>query len=246
MNYLVYALSQSGKFDETIIQSMMCKCFDKYISHDKLEKFACYYNLKFIVNKWKESANQWINITNGKNKYIGSSKKDAIEIKLGLYHKHYFLDEQLITISEFAINHYDDIKNKHSDKDDKWIFACTELRDNNYRSRPDRAKINSKDLVKLVTSNDIEFSFEEQYHMSSSLWDVRKAEIKSLEYCDKDCIEYASIKSKANKSKGKVAKASKSTEASIDASIAEIKYRYFYADFECDISGKVHVPSFCA
>ena len=235
MNCLVYALSQSGKFDETTIQSMMCKCFDKYISHKKLEEFACYYNLKFIVSKWKESDERWINITNGKNKYIGSSKKDAIEIKLGLYHKYYFFDEQLITISEFAINHYDDIKNKHSDKDDKWIFACTELRDNNnYRSRPDRAKINSKDLVKLVTSNDIEFSFEEQYHMSSSLWDVRKAEIKSLEYCDKDCIEYASI------NKSKKSKASKA------ANTAEIKYRYFYADFECDISDKVHVPSFCA
>ena len=53
--------------------------------------------------------------------------------------------------------------------------------------------------------------------MSSSLWDVRNAEIKSLEYSDKDCIEYTSIKSKV----------SKSTE--------EIKYRYFYADFECDV-----------
>ena len=176
--------------------------FDKYISHKKLEEFACHYNLKFIVNKWKESDERWINITNGKNKYIGSSKKDAIEIKLGLYHKHYFLDEQLITISEFAINHYDDIKNKHSDKDDNWIFSCVKQRSNgNFNCDSKQAKINSKDLVKLVTSNDIEFSFEEQYHMSSSLWDVRKAEIKSLEYCDKDCIEYASINKAASKSK---------------------------------------------
>ena len=88
----------------------------------------------------------------------------------------------------------------------------------------------------MVTSNDIEISFEEQYHMSSSLWDVRKAEIKSLEYCDKDCIPYnpelCGIKSKSAKKQSK--------------SKSEVKYRYFYANFECDISDKVHVPSFCA
>ena len=147
MNCLVYALSQSGKFDQVTIESMMCKCFDKYVSHKKLEEFGRMYDIKFLVSKWKQTDTRWINITNGKKKYIGSDKNDAIEIKLGLYHKHYFLDEQVDGICEFGIKNYDAIKQQHPNAEDSWIFACNKQRENGtYRSDSSRPV----SIVKLV------------------------------------------------------------------------------------------------
>ena len=58
------------------------------------------YNIKFLVTKWKESVKKWTNITNRKKKFIGINKEDAIEIKLCLYHKYYFLDEDIKGICE--------------------------------------------------------------------------------------------------------------------------------------------------
>ncbi len=178
MNCLVYALSQTGIFSETEIQSMMCRCFDKYISHKQLEDFGRKFGIKFVVNKWKESKNQWMNITNGKKKFIGSYDEDATVVKLAIYHKHYILDEQIQGISLFAIKNYDAIKKAHPDKDDEWIFSCVEKRKNgSFKSNKAKATIMSHKFVEMMTNDNKEFSFEEQYMMSSSLWDVIKSQI---------------------------------------------------------------------
>ena len=172
MNCLVYALSQTGIFSEAEIQSMMCCCFSKYISHKQLDDFGRDYHIKFYVYKYQQvrSTWKWKNIAHKVDAFIGDPNGN-VKVRLILYHKHYFLDEEINGISMFAINHYDEIKKAHPDKSDEWIFTCTELnsKTGKFKSRPDRAKISSGDLVRLVTSDNIEFSFEEQYMMSSSL-----------------------------------------------------------------------------
>ena len=79
------------------------------------------FNIAFKVLKYRKDKNDWEDITSGK-KVIGSNNLDAIKINLTLIAKHYILNEELKGINKFALTHYNEIKQTHPNKSDKWVL----------------------------------------------------------------------------------------------------------------------------
>lgn len=224
-NCLVYAMRQTNLFSEAILNNMRTTCFDRYISKKQLQKFGEMYNIKFNVVKYFPDKNQFDDITQGKNKFFGSDKNDALKIKLALINKHYILNEDVKGVSTFYLKNYDDIEASCQDMTQADKFKITKKSNGKYKQ--DKTKyheMKSYYFVMFMTSDNNPWVFDDLCHLRNNLYEFNTDEIKDLnDFTDKDFIEISKI--------------------NYEPKEIEISKIYF-ADTETDTSGPYHV-AFC-
>ena len=217
INCLVYALKMSGMFSEEDINHFKTICFDRYIHMSAIVKLGKDINVKFDIVKYREDKKQWDNITRGK-KAIGSNKADAKLIKLALIDEHYILNEDVQGINKYYLNNYEEINKACKDKPISWRMKVNKRDGKNFRIDESKAHMKSYESVEMMTSDKVEWNFEELKILPSNLWNI-ETEIKDLtKFSDKDFITF-NEKPKQEK---------------------KIEYIYYYADTECDVSGDYH------
>ena len=222
-NCLVYAMRQTNLFSEAILNNMRTTCFTRYISKKQLQKFGELYNIKFNVVKYRPEENKFQDITQGKNKFFGSVKDDALKIRLALINGHYILNEDVEGVSTFYLKNYDDIENNCKDMEQDEKFKIVKKSNGKYKQ--DKSKyheIKSYDFVKFMTSDNKTWSFDDLCHLRNNLYEFNTSEINDLNnFTDKDFKAFELQDDKEN----------------------EISKIYF-ADTETDTSGPYHV-AFC-
>ena len=222
-NCLVYAMRQTNLFSEAILNNMRTSCFTRYISKKQLQKFGEMYNIKFNVVKYFHDKNKFDDITQGKNKFFGSVKNDALKIRLALINGHYILNEDVEGVSTFYLKNYDDIENKCQDMTQEEKFKITKISNGKYKQ--DKSKyheIKSYEFVKIMTSDNKTWSFDDLCHLRNNLYEFNTYEIKDLNnFTDKDFKAFEHQEPKE-------------TEIS----------KIYFADTETDTSGPHHV-AFC-
>ena len=222
-NCLVYAMRQTNLFSEAILNNMRTTCFTRYISKKQLQEFGELYNIKFNVVKYRSETNKFEDITQGKNKFFGSVKNDALKIRLALINKHYILNEDVEGVSTFYLKNYDDIENNCKDMDQDEKFKIVKKSNGKYKKDKSMYhEIKSYDFVKFMTSDNKTWSFDDLCHLRNNLYEFNTYEIKDLNnFTDKDFKAFEHQELKEN----------------------EISKIYF-ADTETDTSGPYHV-AFC-
>ena len=222
-NCLVYAMRQTNLFSEAILNNMRTTCFSRYISKKQLQEFGELYNIKFNVVKYRSDENKFQDITQGKNKFFGSVKNDALKIRLALIHKHYILNEDVKGVSTFYLKNYDAIESTCQDMEQDYKFKITKKSNGKYKQ--DKTKyheIKSYDFVKFMTSDNKTWSFDDLCHLRNNLYEFNTSEIKDLNnFTDKDFKAFEHQEPKE-------------TEIS----------KIYFADTETDTSGPYHV-AFC-
>ena len=222
-NCLVYAMRQTNLFSEAILNNMRTTCFTRYTSKKQLQQFGELYNIKFNVIKYRPDTNKFEDITQGKNKFFGSVKDDALKIRLALINGHYILNEDIKGVSTFYLKNYDDIENTCQDMEPDKKFKITKISNGKYKQ--DKSKyheIKSYEFVKFMTSDNKTWSFDDLCHLRNNLYEFNTDEIKDLNnFTDKDFKTFEQYEPKEDK-------------------ITKI----YFADTETDTSGPHHV-AFC-
>ena len=225
VNCITYALKMSGKFDESIINNIKVNSYSRYVSHKDLQLLGEKYNIAFKVIKHRKDKNDWEDITRGK-KVIGSNKNDAVKIDLALIEKHYILNEEVEGINAYALEHYQEIKNAYPNKPDEWILKVCRKRGNYYETNEKQAHIRSYELLEIVSSDKVKFSFEELQYLPTALYDISNSDIKDISaFDDTNFVEYKPIEKKDKKN--------------------EIIPTYYYADCECDVVSFDYHKAYC-
>jgi hypothetical protein len=79
------------------------------------------------------------------------------------------INEEVNGITKYALEHYEEIKQAYPNKPDEWILKVNKKSGYKYRIDESRAHIKSYELVKLVSSDKVKFSFEELQHLPTAL-----------------------------------------------------------------------------
>ncbi|MBR4316128.1 MAG: hypothetical protein IKP65_04065, partial [Alphaproteobacteria bacterium] len=220
-NCLIYALMMTGwQFGQMSMDNFKDLCYDRYVSMKDVDKLGKLANIKFdIVKKMKNG--KYDNITKGK-KIIGSDKADAKLIKLALIDEHYILNEEVQGINKFYLKNYEEINKACSDKPIEWRMKVSKKKGKYYMIDESKAHMKSYELVEMMTSDKVEWNFEELKVLPSNLWKQSTSEIKDLsQFSDIDFIPYSEEEKKE-----------------------ENEHIYYYADTETDVSGEYH-KAFC-
>ena len=222
-NCLIYALTLSGwDFGQMNMENFKDLCYDRYVSMKDVDKLGKLANIRFDIVKKMKNGN-YDNIT-GRKKIIGSDKSDAKLIKLALIDEHYILNELVPGINKYYLNHYDEINEACKDKPIEWRMKVSKKKGKYYMIDESKAFMKSYEFVEMMTSDKIEWNFEELKVLPSNLWKISNSEIKDLsQFSDIDFIPYSESKDK-NKEKE--------------------ERKYYYADTETDVSGEYH-KAFC-
>ena len=222
-NCLVYAMRQTNLFSEAILNNMRTTCFTRYISKKQLQEFGEMYNIKFNVVKYFPDKNQFDDITQGKNKFFGSVKDDALKIKLALIDKHYILNEDVKGVSTFYLKNYDDIENTCQDMEPAEKFKIVKKSNGKYKKDKSMYhEMKSYYFVKFMTSDLKTWAFDDLCHLKNNLYEFNTDEIRDLNnFSDKD---FKALQHQEPK----------------DDKITKI----YFADTETDTSGPYHV-AFC-
>ena len=222
-NCLVYAMRQTNLFNETILNNMRTVCFTRYISKKQLQEFGQMYNIKFNVVKYRPDENKFQDITQGKNKFFGSVKNDALKIRLALINKHYILNEDVKGVSTFYLKNYDVIETTCQDMKPEDKFKITKKSNGKYiKDKSMYHEMKSYDFVKFMTSDNKTWSFDDLCHLKNNLYEFNTNEIYDLNnFTDRDFKEIEPQKNK-------------------EVEISKI----YFADTETDTSGPYHV-AFC-
>ena len=228
-NCLVYAMRQTNLFSEAILNNMRTTCFTRYISKKQLQKFGEMYNIKFNVVKYFPDKNQFDDITQGKNKFFGSVKDDALKIKLALIDKHYILNEDVKGVSTFYLKNYDDIENTCQDMEPAEKFKIVKKSNGKYKKDKSMYhEMKSYYFVKFMTSDLKTWAFDDLCHLKNNLYEFNTDEIKDLNnFSDKDFKAFEAINALQH-------------QEPKDDKITKI----YFADTETDTSGPYHV-AFC-
>lgn len=220
-NCLIYALNMSGwQFGQMSMDNFKDLCYDRYVSMKDVDKLGKLANIKF--NIVKKNNKGWSDNITGRKKIIGSDKTDARMIKLALIDEHYILNEEVQGINKFYLKNYDEINKACSDKPIEWRMKVSKKRGNRYMIDESKAHMKSYEFVEMMTSDKIEWNFEELKALPSNLWNHSTSEIKDLsKFSDIDFIPFEDKEQKEKEMK-----------------------EYYYADTECDVSGEYH-KAFC-
>ena len=220
-NCLVYAMRQTNLFSEAILNNMRTTCFTRYIGKKQLQEFGEMYNIKFNVVKYRTETNKFEDITQGKDKFFGSDKNDALKIKLALINDHYILNEDVEGVSTFYIKNYDDIEIACQDMEPDEKFKISAKNKKYVQNKTKYHEIKSYEFVKFMTS-DNKWAFDDLCHLRNNLYEFNTSEIKDLNnFTDKDFKAFEHQEPKE-------------TEIS----------KIYFADTETDTSGPYHV-AFC-
>ena len=160
-------------------------------------------------------------------KLIGSQKPNHI-INLVLLNKHYFLNENVEGINKYYLDHYDEINEACKNKSNEWKMKVYTIKNRKgkqvYEINNKQAHMKSYEFVRLMTSDHVNWSFDELCHLKSNLYEFASKDIKDLNnFSDKD------FKSFNDNTKKKTKK---------------LEHTIYFADTETDITGDIH-KAFC-
>ena len=82
VNCFIYAMIQTNRFNQEIINQMKAICYSRYVSRKELDSFGNHFHINFKVVKFNKRENKWKNITGSAKKIIGD--KDGIVIQFSL------------------------------------------------------------------------------------------------------------------------------------------------------------------
>ena len=151
---------------------------------------------------------------------------------MALIDKHYILNEEVKGINSFALEHYNEIKKAYPNKPDEWILSVYKQNGKYYKIDKSRAHIKSYELVKLISSDKIRFSFEELQKLPTALYDISNSDIKDISaFDDSNFIEYRC----------------KEDDLIIPSWLfkQEPKLIYYYADCECYVVSYEYYKAYC-
>ena len=223
----VYALSQTGCYDEETLNTIRLRIQNRYLSNSAINKLCDEFHIQVRVNVLEDinstsvhKKRPMINTVNRQQKnYIGSDTPDENRVhEFNLFENHYFIEEST-PFSCYYIKHLNELKPEDLDK------YNMEIKDKYWRSA--RAYIKSSNLVRELFKQG--FFTPITYGQYNILNTVYYKDINSdinnvnLDYNEKYCTQLiAPRKTKPTKTKQEPS--------------------YYYADFECDVSGETHQP----
>ena len=229
----IYALKQTGKYDESTLNQMRLRIQNRYLSQGSIEslcqEFKIHIKLTSIdesrnINKKKSVCNKGQS-TGEKKSYIGI--KDAEPNRthaFNIYENHYFIEEET-PFSTYYIKHISEMSENDYDK---------EIQNNRIKSA--RFMIKSSNLVcELMKQGFFKPITFGQYSVLKTIFfnDIDKDDSNiNLEYDKEYCTQLIC------QNKGKDKEQDKTKKVQSEPS-------YWFCDFEADVSGKVHKPYFC-
>ena len=228
----VYALQQTGCYDDNILNQIRLRINNRYLSQSAInslcEEFKIHLKLSYIDdNATGKNKRRTIQSCNNKRNYLGVPESDAnTSHTINIYEQHYFIEERT-PFSTYYIQHIEELDDDKynqrlkNSKTNEWIVAESNSNNDRY--------ISSSNLVRtLMNKNYFQPITYGQYKVLNTTFhhDI-ECDISNinLEYNPKSCTQLiAPPKNKINNNADKT---------------------YWYCDFECDVSQRVHVPYMC-
>ena len=219
-NCFVYALKQTDSYDEETLNKIRLRINNRYLSQGSINQICNEFKIQIKLNYINEEAhNKKKNVFTTKNykskNYLGVNdpKENRIH-KFNIFETHYFLEETT-PFSTHYINHLSELDEDKFDREPK---------DAN-KWRKSRTFISSSNLVRTLLKNDyfVPITFGDSMILNTTFYKEVRNEIDEINldydpvYCTK-LIEPPKYKSN------------------------EKEMNYWYADFEADVSGKIHKP----
>ena len=152
-NSLTYALKQTNKFDENILNQMNQINLENESITKYLNRFGKEFNLCFKVIRYSEKSQKWNDILSG-DRIIGSENGDVIN--LALFETHFILNELIDGISAYALKNYRLINEKCTDKPEEYKLKVAKLYNGRYMISAKQAHIRSYNLINLTTYQEYE------------------------------------------------------------------------------------------
>ncbi|KAK8881860.1 hypothetical protein M9Y10_044496 [Tritrichomonas musculus] len=223
----IYALSQTGSYDEDELNKMRLRINSRYLSQSSINKlcheFKIHLKLSFINEeaKGKHKKEYIKSKKNGKsNNYLGIDKAAPNRTHtMNVYNNHYFIEEQT-PFSTYYIKHLNECPSDKFNKEYKtyhWINARTLMK--------------SSDLVRELMRQGMfkPITFGQYKILNTTFFnDIDKdIDLIDLNYDEDTCTQLISPSQKKKNN----------NENTIDEEIT-----YWYADFEADTSGEIHKP----
>ncbi|KAK8889413.1 hypothetical protein M9Y10_034159 [Tritrichomonas musculus] len=221
----IYALSQTGSYDEDELNKMRLRINSRYLSQSSINKicheFKIHLKLSFI-NEESSTKNKKKTVCSTKNNksksFLGIDKAAPNRTHtLNVYNNHYFIEEQT-PFSTYYIKHLNECP---SDKFNK------ELKDNHWRNA--RYFMKSSDLVRELMRQRMfkPITFGQYKILNTTFFnDIDKdIDLIDLNYDEATCTQLIAPPQKKN-----------NKENTTD------ELTYWYADFEADTSGDIHKP----
>ncbi len=222
----IYALSQTGSYDEDTLNKMRLRINSRYLSQSSINKICYEFKIHLKLSFINEESS-----TKNKKKTVRSTKNNKSKSFLGIdnaepnrthtmnvYNNHYFIEEQT-PFSTYYIKHLNECPSDKFNKEyktDHWINA--------------RAFMKSSDLVReLMKQNYFKPITFGQYKILNTTFfnDINKdIELIDLNYDEDTCTQLIAPPQQKKNNK----------ENTMD------EITYWYADFEADTSGDIHKP----
>ena len=213
----VYALKMFG-INEDTLNKIRNRIHTRKLGLAKMDLICEEFDLHVTVHDLEyTNARNSIFRVNGKN-YFGTEK--GLKIDINAYKGHYFLEEKTIYSSDYIKHKYimhEDIPEVCYDK---------RLRGDHWiLDREPKRYISSGKLIKLLFENGYfkPITYNNARILSTTLYKDSEFIIDDLHYSDKHCTRIMKPKGKKDK----------------------IKFTYYYADFEADVSKNPHKPYMC-
>ena len=225
----IYALKQTELFSKDVLNKMRMRINLRTQHQNDLDIICKEFNIKLVVKdinpslKSTKKSRKARNRANGEShNYLGS--ENGTEVKMVLFDGHYFLHERTKYSAHF-INHIEDFISESNRLDLSKIDIKTGGQDRRY--------IMSDKLVRVLMDKGYfkPITYSEFSIMKTVFYDDLKVKkIDRLEYNEEMCTRLIEqIKEK---------RYSKSNEHKSSPT-------FWYADFEADVTSKVHTPYMC-
>ncbi len=218
-NCFVYALKQTGQYDEETLNNIRLRINRRYLSQSAINElcneFKIQVKLTYIDEKARDKKKRVTSSKNGKSKnYMGIDNPESNhKHHFNIFETHYFLEE----VTPFSTDYIKNLKDREDDKFDKEYHSGHFIKA--------RSFISSSNLVRTLMKNGyfVPITFGDAMIMKTVFYDDVKKNLDeiNLDYDPEYCTQL--IAPNKFKSKSKIT-------------------NYWYADFEADVSGKIHKP----
>ena len=235
----IYALQQTGEYTEEELNRIRLRINSRYLTHSSIEHLCQEFkiHLKIIsINEKAKGVNKKKQIEKHKKgqkakNYLGVPENESQHKHIfNLFEKHYFIEEKT-PFSSYYIKHIDELPED-----------CYNKRFNKSKNKmviDNKRKITSSNLVrslmksnhfKLLTYADVELLTTTFYN------EIDKDLDFPLDYDEDSCTRLIAPLEHGTSSLAPIKR--KIEQSTTPKSI-------WYADFECDVSGKIHKPFIC-
>ena len=212
----IYALMQTNDYTPEELNNMRLRIQNRYLSQKSIASICEEFSINITLNYINDDAAYAMKKRKVNNKGIKNAKHNHT---FNIYQNHYFIEEKT-PFSTYYIKHLstmnDSSKSNMEYKQDHWIKA--------------RSFITSSNLVRELFKGGYfrEITYGECSVLSTVFYNEVNSDISNiqLEYDDSKCTQLIEPMKRKNSSTNDVPS-------------------IYYADFEADVTGPIHVPYLC-